>query len=799
MDEIREVDNKIIGLKDSEVQQRIASGLTNKLNMGTDKTTMEIVLSNVCTYFNLIFLIISIVLIMVGSFRNLTFLPVIIGNTLIGIVQELRAKKTLDTMKFLSAPHSDVIRDGKLQNILSEELVKDDIILLKAGKQICADAVVISGSIQVNESLLTGESDEIEKAVGSKLLSGSFVVSGECYAKLEKVGDESYISKLSTQAKTMKSKEQSEMIRHINLIVKSVGIVIIPIGAVLFLQSFYVNGDTLRKSVTSTVAAVLGMIPEGLYLLTTVALALSTMKLATKKVLLHDMKSIETLARVDVLCVDKTGTITEPDMKVEDVFLCKGANSSIDYSDFEKLLFSYALASKDNNATMQALKEYANKKGIKGAVGATVKVLPFSSSLKYGSITFEEGCYILGAPEIILKDNFISFENEILAYTEKGSRVLLFAKYDGSDIEDGIKGKVTPIGFIAFANPVRENAVDTFNYFKSQGVSIKVISGDNPLTVSQIASRAGIENAENYIDASLLDTDKKIQEAISFYTVFGRVTPKQKQKLVKALQADGHTVAMTGDGVNDILAMKDADCSVAMASGSEAATHAAQVVLLDSDFAHMPNLVYEGRRVVNNIERSASLFLVKNIFSLLLAVLSAVFMFTYPLEPAQISFVSMFTIGIPGFLLALEPNKNRIKGSFIKNVLIKALPGGLTDVIAVFALVVFGEVFEISTDSIGTVATMVMSVVGFMILIKISYPLDLRKYIIIFLNVAGLIFTGIFLRKLFALTDLSGISILLMFTFGFAAESLFRNMTVLVEKNQILLEKIRIKLEQKKK
>ena len=676
MDEIREVDKKIIGLTGSEVEQRIAQGLTNKINTNTDKTTAEIVLSNVCTYFNLIFLIISILLIVVGSFRNLTFLPVIIGNTVIGIVQELRAKKTLEKMKFLSAPHSDVIRDGELQNILSEELVKDDIILLTAGKQICADALVISGSIQVNESLLTGESDEIEKNTGNKLLSGSFVVSGECYAKLERVGDKSYISKLSTQAKTMKSKEQSEMIRHINLIVKAVGIVIIPIGVVLFFQSYCLNDDSLRKSVTSTVAAVLGMIPEGLYLLTTVALALSTMKLATKKVLLHDMKSIETLARVDVLCVDKTGTITEHDMKVEDVFLCKGVNSSINYSDFEKLLFSYALASKDNNATMQALKEYANKKGIKGAVDATVKVLPFSSSLKYGSITFEEGCYILGAPEIILKDNFVSFENEVLDYTEKGSRVLLFAKYDGCNIEDGINGKVTPIGFIAFENPIRENAVDTFNYFKSQGVSIKVISGDNPLTVSQIASKAGIENAENYIDASLLDTDKKIQEAISFYTVFGRVTPKQKQKLVKALQADGHTVAMTGDGVNDILAMKDADCSVAMASGSEAATHAAQVVLLDSDFAHMPDLVYEGRRVVNNIERSASLFLVKNIFSLLLAVLSAVFMFTYPLEPAQISFVSMFTIGVPGFLLALEPNKNRIKGSFLKNVLIKALPEG---------------------------------------------------------------------------------------------------------------------------
>ena len=391
MDEIREVDNNIIGLTGSEVEQRIAPGLTNKINTNTDKTAMEIVLSNVCTYFNMIFLIISILLIVVGSFRNLTFLPVIIGNTVIGIVQELRAKKTLEKMKFLSAPHSDVIRDGVLQNVLSEELVKDDIILLTAGKQICADALVISGSIQVNESLLTGESDEIEKNTGSKLLSGSFVVSGECYAKLEKVGDESYISKLSTQAKTMKSKEQSEMIRHINLIVKVVGIVIIPIGAVLFLQSFYVNGDTLRKSVTSTVAAVLGMIPEGLYLLTTVALAISTMKLATKKVLLHDMKSIETLARVDVLCVDKTGTITEPDMKVEDVFLCKCANSSIDYSDFEKLLFSYALASKDNNATMQALKEYLNNKRIKESLGSPVKVLPFSSSLKYGSITFEEG------------------------------------------------------------------------------------------------------------------------------------------------------------------------------------------------------------------------------------------------------------------------------------------------------------------------------------------------------------------------------------------------------------------------
>ena len=386
------------GLTQSEVEKRVALGQVNRSNISTDKTTGEIILSNIFTYFNLIFLIISILLIAVGSFRNLTFLPVIIGNTVIGIVQELRAKNTLEKMNLLNAPHADVLRDGKLKNILSEELVKDDIILLTAGKQICADAIVISGSVQVNESLLTGESDEVEKNVGSNLMSGSFVVSGECYASLEKVGDESYISKLSIEAKTMKNKEQSEMIRHINLIVKTVGIVIIPIGVILFWQSYYINGDTLRKSVTSMVAAVLGMIPEGLYLLTTVALAISTMKLASKKVLLHDMKSIETLARVDMLCVDKTGTITKPDMNVEDLFLCKNAIELISEEKFREILFSYAFASKDNNTTMQALKEYVNENGKEGEFKSPIKVLPFSSTLKYGSITFDDGCYLLGAP-----------------------------------------------------------------------------------------------------------------------------------------------------------------------------------------------------------------------------------------------------------------------------------------------------------------------------------------------------------------------------------------------------------------
>lgn len=780
----------ITGLTDEEVRQRVEEGLTNRTDISTDKTTKEIVISNVFTYFNLIFLVITILLIMVGSFRNLTFLPIIIGNTVIGIVQEIRAKKTLEKMSLLNAPHADVIRNGSVKQISTEELVKDDVILLTAGKQICADAVVISGNIQVNESLLTGEADEVEKTEGSTLMSGSFVVSGECYARLEKVGNESYISKLSLEAKSMGGKEQSEMIRSINLIVKWVGIVIIPIGLILFWQSHFVNGESITKSVTSTVAAIIGMIPEGLYLLTTVALALSTMKLARKKVLLHDMKSIETLARVDVLCVDKTGTITEPDMKLKGIFLCKnsgadGTQTALTLDELKSLILDYANASVDNNATMLALKAYAADaltNNTSALHRTAVSQQAFSSSLKYGSVTFSDGTYLLGAPEFIMHEDFARIEEEIIPYADKGDRVLLFARYDGENVENGINGSVTPLGFVALANPIRENAVKTFEYFKSQGVAIKVISGDNPRTVSRIAIQAGIESAESFVDAATLDTEDKIADAVNKYTVFGRVTPKQKKQLVKALQAKKHTVAMTGDGVNDILAMKDADCSVAMASGSEAAAQAAQVVLLDSDFAHMPDVVYEGRRVVNNIQRSASLFLVKNIFSLLLSLFSVILMVTYPLEPAQVSLISMFTIGVPGFLLALEQNKDRIKGRFITNVMLKALPGGLTDVIAVGALVVCGEVFCISDASIGTIATLVLSVVGFMILFKISEPLNRMKYAVIIGNIAGLVFSGFFLKKLFALTDLSNICILLMIVFGFAAESLFRNLTLLVEK-----------------
>ena len=680
----------IMGLTSEEVRVRIDNGQTNHTDISTQKTVGQIVKSNLLTYFNLIFLILTVLLCIVGSFRNLTFLPVIIGNTVIGIFQELRAKKTLDKMSMLNAPHSIVVRDGEQQQIQSEELVKDDIIILSAGNQICADATVLSGSISVNEALLTGESDEIKKKSGDGLMSGSFVVSGQCYAKLDKVGNESYISKLTAQAKAMGDGEQSEMIRYINKLVKWVGIIIIPVGIILFCQAYIMNGETFKKSVVSMVAAVLGMIPEGLYLLTTVALALSTIRLAKKQVLLHDMKSIETLARVDVLCVDKTGTITEPGMQVTELVISgRCGDAEMDKRAFAHLLADYSSVIEDNNATMEAIRAYVDKNEIEKGSRTLLKTQPFTSANKYSKVSFVEGDYMLGAPEFIMKDRYDEISEEIEEYQSKGYRVLLMAESgnDSSGLEKSFGG-ISPIGYIVLSNPIRENAESTFTYFKEQGVAIKVISGDNPATVSEVAKRAGIDGAENYVDASTLASEKDIAEAVDKYTVFGRVTPKQKQLIVRALQKQKHTVAMTGDGVNDILAMKDADCSIAMASGSEAAAQAAQTVLLDSDFGRMPYVVYEGRQVVNNIQRSASLFLVKNIFSLLMAIFSAVFAITYPLEPSQISLISMFTIGLPGFLLALEPNRNRIEGNFMANVMLKALPAGLTDVLSVGALVI---------------------------------------------------------------------------------------------------------------
>ena len=774
------------GLTSQQVQEHRLHGWTNKAVEPPSKTTKEIVHENVFTYFNLIFVVLAVLLCLVGSFRDLTFLPVIIANTLIGIIQEIRAKQVLDKLTMLNAPRASVVRDGKRTVINAEDLVVDDIVIFKAGDQVCADAEVSAGEVQVNESLLTGEADEITKRKGDKLMSGSFIVSGQCHARLDKVGEDSYISKLTLQAKAMQSKEQSEMIRSLDKLVKCVGVAIIPIGIVLFSQAFFIQHDGFRESVTSMIAAVIGMIPEGLYLLASVALAVSSIRLAQKKVLLHDMKCIETLARVDVLCVDKTGTITENTMKVQKLI------KTDEYDEKEKgglslLVGDFAAAMTNDNITMAALKEHFTKASGKKVLSKT----GFSSATKYSSVTFEDGAYVLGAPEFVLKEKYDDYAEEITEYASTGSRVLAFGIYDGEVDGKPLTHGILPFGFVLLANPIREAAKETFEYFAEQGVEVKVISGDNPVTVSNVAKQAGIKNADRYVDASEFEDEQSMRKALLNNTVFGRVTPSQKRKFVRILKEAGHTVAMTGDGVNDVLALKDADCSIAMASGSDAAAQASQLVLLESDFSCMPEVVLEGRRVVNNIQRSASLFLVKNIFSFLLSVASVVFMFTYPLEPSQVSLISMFTIGVPAFFLALEPNRNMIKGHFLTNVLLKALPAALTDALAVAALVIFGRTFDVSSTDISTAATMLLAIVGFMILYKISAPMNKIRFSIVSGCIAGLLFCSIFLKDLFAITSMTKECIMLFVVFAIATEPVLRYLTTLVEKVKYYYLKLR--------
>ena len=776
------------GLTSQEVSERIQNHQVNEpVDPGT-KTNKDIIKGNLLTYFNMIFLILAVLVCVAGSFRSLTFLPVVIGNALIGIIQEIRARDTLAKMKLINAPHTKVIRDGKKKKIMSEQLVVDDLAIFTAGDQIPADAVITSGSVKVNESLLTGESDEIEKGKNGRLLSGSFIVSGECRAVIEKVGKDSYISRLTLEAKSEKKQELSEMIRSINNLIKWVGIVIIPIGIILFYQGYFVNKESFSESIVSMVAAVIGMIPEGLYLLTTIALAVSTMRLAKQSVLLHDMKSIETLARVDVLCVDKTGTITENTMSVSDIIpasdmavdlVTEGAKELTD-KGWTETLAQFCMAMTADNITMKALKAFfKDKSDVK--MRKPDSITSFSSEVKYCGATYKEEAYILGAPDAVLGDAYDNYSDKLSELQSKGYRILAFGSYDG--VVDGkpLTGTFTPLGFITLTNPIRKQAKKTFQYFDNQGVSVMVISGDNPETASEVAAKAGIRNAEKYIDARKLKNTADIDMAVRKYTVFGRVTPKQKKQIVNSLKKQGHTVAMTGDGVNDILALRDADCSVAFSSGSDAAAQAAQVVLLDSDFAHMPSVVMEGRRVVNNVQRSASLFLVKNIFSLLMSLFAAVLMVTYPLEPSQISLISMFNIGIPAFFLAMESNGNRIEGKFLKNVFLKALPAGLTDALAIAALVVCGKVFGLPSEDIATAATMLLAIVGFMILFKISVPLNKYRGTVLVCNMIAFVLCAVVLNELFAIKSMSRICVLLFVVFSFAAESLFRILSHIVE------------------
>lgn len=737
------------GLSSTEVEERIKAGQYNKPIKSPSKSLARIIFDNTFTYFNGIFAGIAIVLITIRSYRDLTFLGVIIANTLIGIIQETRTKKVLDHLTVLHAQKATVVRNGRTQVIPVAELVIDDVAVFKAGDQIPADAIVLSGHASANEALITGEAEEIPKSTNDNLLSGSFIVSGECYAKITKVGAESYISQLTLRAKTIKNGEQSEIIRSLNRIVKFAGIAIIPVGTLLFGRQFFVNHVAVGLSAQYAASAMLGMIPEGLFLLASVSLAISAVKLAQHQVLVHEMKCIETLARVDMLCVDKTGTITNPNMTLKQIIPLNGH----DETTLTQELFNLVTALPNDNATMSALKNYFKTHAkYHNKPQAPVRVFGFSSKYKYSAVAFSDQNFVLGAPEFTLKQDYDHYKKTILDFAKKGYRVLAFGRYNSRLDGEELKHPIAPAALLVLENPVRKTAPQTFAYFRDQGVTIKVISGDNALAVAEVAKQAGIANANQFIDASKLTTDEQIAEASKKYTIFGRVTPEQKRKLIKALQTSGHKVAMTGDGVNDVLALKDADCSVAMASGSDAAVQTAQLVLLDSDFSKMPAIVREGRRVVNNLERSGSLFIVKNVFSVLAAIITIIFGLPYPMLPSQVTMLSVWTIGLPSFFLAQMPNEDLIKGRFVSNILSKAIPGGVAATAAVFLMMAACVLFDIPTPEISTACTLVFGMVGLVYLFRLCLPLNAYRAIIFSGCVAGLSGCLLFLRPIFGLS-----------------------------------------------
>ena len=727
------------GLSDEQVRERLESGWVNTPVDSPTKTVPQIIKSNVFTYFNMIFFIIAFALICVGSFNNLSFLLVVFINLLIGIIQEIKAKKTLDSLSLLNESTIVTVRNGKQVKVRTERLVLDDIIFLGAGNQICADAVVIKGEVQVNEALVTGEADEITKKHGDELLSGSYVVSGSCFARITAVGSDSFVSKLTLGAKNAKKTKTAGMMLSLKRLIMVIGFLIIPLAIALFTRQHITLGLDVPANVTQTAAAIIGMIPEGLYLLVNITLAVSVIKLAKKDTLVHELKCIETLARVDTLCVDKTGTITDNSMLVSEIVPLTRV------VDPNKLLADFVYNMQDDNITMHTLKSFYGANEGRTAIS----VMPFSSTTKMSSVTFSAGeKYTLGAPEYVLGDIYYSYKDVILPYILAGKRVLAFVRSTSES------SQLTPLALVTLVNPVRPEAKDTFTYFASQGVNIKVISGDNPYTAAAAAKDAGINGSDKLIDVTGL-YGTELEEAAISYNVFGRVKPDQKRDIIRALKKKGHTVAMTGDGVNDILAMKDADCSIAMASGSDVTCQVAHLVLMKSQFSSLPSVVDEGRQVINNIQRSASLYLVKNIFSFLLAICSIIAVFEYPLQPAQISLISLLTIGIPSFVLALEPNHSRIRGKFLLNVIYSALPAALTNLIIVMGVVLFTKEFDISSSMSSSIVAILMSLVGFTMVFKMCRPFNITRSILLIGIMALFVVSLIFLPEFFAVTSLN--------------------------------------------
>lgn len=723
------------GLSSEQVRILKSKGLNNVVSKESYKTVWQIVFDNVFTFFNLIFFVLSLFLLFVRSYKDMLFMLVILANTSIGIFQQIRSKIKLDKLNLISSLKTVVVRDGKNQTILNSEIVQGDIIVLKTGDQITVDCVVLNGSAKVDESLLTGEADPITKGEGAGLLSGSFVLSGSCFARVVKVGANCYANRLTLEAKKKSKSHESEMTRALNRLLQLIGVALVPIGCVTFVKEVLILHHDYYKAIQSVSAMVVGMIPEGLYLLTSVALAMSVVKLIESKTLVNEMSCIETLARVNVLCVDKTGTITQPKMEVVGVFDLASRSEGL-AENFSKALRELVFNMPPDSETAAALRKKFVGKFYENEVEhyEVVRVHHFLSSVKWFAVEFKtRGTFLLGAPEFILKSDYSKIENEVEQFLADGKRVLLFARVDGFVRDSKINGIVYPVCLVLIENPVRSSAKQTFEFFKNQGVEIKVISGDNPVTVSSVCRKVNLENASDFVDASTLKTYAELEQAAKKTTVFGRVSPSQKKQLVEILQKKyKKTVAMTGDGVNDVLALRQADVGVAFGSGSNAASQAAAIVLLDSDFAAMPKVVHEGRRVINNIERSAALFLVKNIFSFCFAFITLFFKIGFPITPFQFSCVSFLTIGMPSFLLTLENKADLIRGKFLVNVFKKALPGGICNVFnIVFIQVLVSKILRLSEAETSAICVIVLVFNGLAVLFELCRPINFKRGLVI--------------------------------------------------------------------
>ena len=794
----------LTGLTDEQVNERIEQGKVNADENPNTRTYKQIVRENTLTFFNFLNLVLLILVLMVGSYKNAFFVGIIIINTLIGIAQEIRAKKTIDKLAILTAKKSIVIREGKKWTVPTEDLVLDDLVCLKTGDQVPADAKVLEGSVEVNESLLTGESDNLPKNVGDELFSGSFVTSGEACCQIIHVGKDNYAAQITSEAKEFK-RHNSELKNSLNAILKVISIIIVPLGALLFYKQYYVVGNTFKDSIVSMVAGVLGMIPEGLVLLTSVALTLGALVLANKKTLVQELYCIETLARVDTLCLDKTGTITGGTMCVErveawgevsqnrdtdeiptededepKVVLTKekqpenpetstevvsaensaGSTEQPDLHEIENMMANLMYVLKDQNATIDALRKCFPAKS-----SMTLEhIIPFSSDRKYSGAVFEDnGTYLMGAAQFLFPEGREDILDVCQNYAEEGLRVLVLAHStqmaEGTELPENLE----PAALLLLTDVIREEAPDTLQFFDSQEVDLKVISGDDPVTVSAIAKRAGLKNAENYVDATTLETEEQLEEAVAKYSVFGRVTPQQKKEMVQALQKQGHTVAMTGDGVNDVLALKEADCSIAMAQGSDAAKNIANVVLLDSNFASMPHIVNQGRRVVNNIRTAASMFLIKTMFSVMLSLLTIFFGNAYPFEPIQMSLISACAVGIPTFLLAQENNYDKIDHTFLRHVFLNAFPAAITISSCVFAVMLVCQNVYHSNAMLNTACVLVTGW-NYMAALKTVYaPLNTYRKTIIYGMQFIFFSAAVIFQKILALGSLDFGMIILVF------------------------------------